>query len=133
MSLITDAGLAIINSALALLTLALVLSLAWSLRRYMPFLGRRAEDSPVNPRLHAIAGSLALILSAVLSGASSLGPLTRAIGVPEVGLIIQIITLTLRLSIFIVMLAWVAVTVQDGIVKRWPMLGDRIDRWLRVG
>ena len=133
MSLITDAGLAIINSALALLTLALVLSLAWSLRRYMPFLGRHVGDSPVNPRLHAIAGSLALILSAVLSGASSLGPLTRAIGVPEVGLIIQIITLTLRLSIFIVMLAWVAVTVQDGIVKRWPMLGDRIDRWLRVG
>src|SRR3990167_7178616 len=118
MTLITDAGLALINSLLSVAILGLVLGLSWSLCHYMPLplLSRKAEAPR---RLHSIAGSIALLLCAVLGVVSSIGPLLRTMQVDwTVGL--QVITLTLRLSILIVLLAWIAAAVQGGVTRRWP-------------
>ena len=130
MTLITDAGLALINSLLSVAILGLVLGLSWSLRHYMPLplLSRKAEAPR---RLHSIAGSIALLLCAVLGVVTSTGPLLRVIQV-DWTVTLQVVTLSLRLAILIVLLAWVAAAVQGSVTRRWPKVGDRLDTWLRI-
>src|SRR3970282_2425407 len=110
MTLITDAGLRLINSPLSVAILGLVLGLSWSLRHYMPLplLSRKAEAPR---RLHSIAGSIALLLCAVLGVVTSTRPLLRVIQADST-VTLQVVTLSLRLAILIVLLAWVAAAVQ---------------------
>lgn len=122
--LITDHGLGLLSFGLSVVNISLIVALAVSLRARL-----RAErlERIAMGREHGITGSVTLLMLATLAIVTSIGP---AVSLDSEAIIaLQVIALSIRLGVTLVLLAWLAASLQ---ARLSPERKARVDRLLHM-
>lgn len=119
MTIAPDPGISLVNAALAVLVLVLTSALLLSLLR-----------GP-STRMSRNVSRACLALFAISAVVASLGPVLVG-GFAWSFVVVQIIVMSCRLTLALVLSAWVATVAHGALARRWPRLGVSIDRAIRL-